>query len=115
MAKQKAEGVAHGKKLPRAVHDQEDPCAAPKSTLLGRLIAKLLHGGGDTGPTRSTRPILEPLEPRLLLSGTPPLPEPSFPGSITYSAAGQSAAVHATLELVDTGAANLTLELGSGA
>src|SRR5277367_4138675 len=111
MAKQKDRGVGRGKELPRPQHDRSDQSENPKSTLLGRLIAKLLHGGAETGRTRPARPILETLEPRLLLSATPPLPEPSFPGTLNYTA---TALTHATLEVVDTGAANLTLELVSG-
>src|SRR5271167_2732320 len=97
--------------MSRAAHDEEPACGKAHATLLGRLIAKLLHGGGDWGRTRPARPILETLEPRVLLSATPPLPEPSFPGTLNYTA---TALTHATLEVVDTGAANLTLELVSG-
>src|SRR5271168_3292984 len=111
MAKPKMPGVAGDKELARVARGGDDISGNPKATLLGRLIAKLLHGGGDLGRTRPARPILETLEPRLLLSATPPLPEPSFPGTLNYTA---TALTHATLEVVDTGAANLTLELVSG-
>jgi len=111
MLKPKMRGAARGKELPRPRHGVEDLPNSPGSSLLGRLISKLLHGGGDLGRTRPARPILETLEPRLLLSATPPLPEPTFPGSLNYTA---TALTHATLEVVDTGSANLTLELVSG-
>ena len=110
MRKPKDRSLARGKHLPRPGNDF-DALPGNQGTLLGRLISKLLRGGEGIGRTRPARPILETLEPRLLLSATPPLPEPSFTQTLNYTA---TAATHATLEVVDTGAANLTLELVSG-
>src|SRR5580658_7280320 len=110
MSKPKDRSLSRGKNLPRVTHDYEALSGKAHGTLLGRLISKLLGGGDGIGRTRPERPILETLEPRLLLSATPPLPEPTFPGTLNYTA---TAATQATLEVVDTGSANLTLELVS--
>src|ERR1700689_1694685 len=111
MAKPKDRSLARGKDLPRVPYDNEALSGKAPGTLLGRLISKLLRGGEGAARTRPARPILETLEPRLLLSATPPLPEPTFSQTLNYTA---TALTHATLEVVDTGVANLTLELVSG-
>src|SRR5580704_1398210 len=111
MAKPKDRSLTRGKNLSRVALDDETLSGKAHGTLLGRLISKLLRAGEGTGRTRPARPILETLEPRLLLSAAPPLPEPSFTQTLNYTA---TALTHATLEVVDTGNASLTLELVSG-
>ncbi|HEY9109245.1 MAG TPA: LEPR-XLL domain-containing protein, partial [Roseateles sp.] len=58
------------------------------------------------------KPVIETLEPRLLLSATP-LPEPSFGTTLSYSAQAATQGVDATLEIVNNGP-QLTLQLRSG-
>src|SRR5579859_1657846 len=83
---------------------------------LRQLVGKLLRSAGGRGQasTRTSLPraTVETLEPRLLLS-TAPLPQPTFSGTLNYTAT-PGTALHATLEVVDTGAATPFLEMDSG-
>jgi hypothetical protein len=79
-------------------------------SLAGRLVRSC---AGAADPSAQTpRPVLESLEPRLLLS-TSPLSLPAFTSTMSYTALPLGA-LDVTLELIDTGAPNLNLQLRSG-
>ncbi|MBI5616868.1 MAG: right-handed parallel beta-helix repeat-containing protein, partial [Gammaproteobacteria bacterium] len=77
-----------------------------------RVGSALGHEPADRPPVRK-RPIVESLEQRLLLS-TSPLPAPAFTATLNYSPAPLGAS-DVTLELIDSGGPNLTLQLRNGA
>ncbi|MBT9459458.1 MAG: LEPR-XLL domain-containing protein, partial [Burkholderiaceae bacterium] len=93
--------------------------AAKTNTLMsavGRLMEQALgrdiEPAAKKAPAHRRRPVVETLEQRLLLSATP-LPQPSFNTTLSYSAL-PTGALDATLEVVDTGAPHLTLQLRRG-
>ncbi|MBI1395302.1 MAG: LEPR-XLL domain-containing protein, partial [Betaproteobacteria bacterium] len=88
----------------------DGPLRTPLRTI-SRLIRGLASPGTPRPPSRP-RASVETLEPRLLLS-TSPLPQPAFTATLSYSAL-PTGSLDATLELVDSGGPNLTLQLRSG-
>ncbi|RRS02329.1 LEPR-XLL domain-containing protein, partial [Aquabacterium soli] len=89
------------------------PVTQKKEGLIGKILDRLLSGDEASAPPLRKRPVVESLEPRLLLS-TSPLPQPTFNDTLGYDGTLSLGAINAVLEVVDTGAPNLTLRLRDG-